>query len=208
MSQASNNQDPKGQDFLTSPEEYFSELVESACGERRLEAKPLTRKYLTELLQFYLFSDNLFDSEQGRTQTMAERLLKAVNLSEPKARAERLRRVGDTALYVSGFFGDSFKRKIIDIDYYVEIGGSAYATVASSDTTSMYSPVFKDLSQRFGDFVDLLTHMSQEASLQSDHDLLRLYDRYIMTGSKLAEEKLEAEGLLNSDVRSGKTNKQ
>lgn len=208
MSQASNGSHPKGTDFLTSPQEYFSEMVESACDERGLEAKPLTRKYLTELLQFYLFSENLFVSAKGRTETMAERLLKAVSLPEPKVRAERLRRVGDTALYVSGFFGDSFKRKIIDIDYYVEIGGSAYASLAAAESSNLYSPVFFDLSERFHDFVDLFTHMSQQASLQSDNDLLRLYDRYIMTGSKLAEEKLEAEGLLNSEVREKKSRKQ
>lgn len=207
MGQSSSNK-PCSEEFLASPDDFFQEMVEEAFVDRRIDAKPLTKKYITELLLFYVFSSNLFDQVEERSETMAEKLLKAVGHPEPRLRAESLRKVGDTALYVSGFFGDSFKRKIIDIDYYVDIGGSAYGSLASQETTNLYSPVFKDLSERFTDFVDVLTYMSQQSSLQSDHDLLRLYDRYVMTGSKLAEEKLEAEGLLNSDNRTGKVKKQ
>jgi hypothetical protein len=183
-------------------------MVENAFEERNISSKPLTRQYISQLLQFYLFTENLFEEVNERTQTMAEKLLTAFNVSEPRQRAEGLKKVGDTALYVSGFFGDSFKRKIIDIDYYVEIGGSAYGSLATSDSANLYSPVFRDLSSRFNEYVDVLTYMSQQAQLQSNNDLLRLYDRYIMTGSKLAEEQLEAEGMLNSDIRQGRIKKQ
>ncbi|MEO0337098.1 MAG: hypothetical protein AAF202_11930, partial [Pseudomonadota bacterium] len=172
------------------------------------QAKPLTRQYISQLLQFYLFTENLFEEASERTPTMAEKLLNAFNTAEPRQRAEGLKKVGDTALYVTGFFGDSFKRKIIDIDYYVEIGGSAYASLATADRSNMYTPVFEDLSSRFPEYVDVLTYMSQQSQLQSNNDLLRLYDRYIMTGSKLAEEQLEAEGILNSDLRQGRLKKQ
>ena len=195
-------------EFVASAEEFFTEMVETAFEDRKVEAKPLTRQYITQLLQFYLVTENLFEEVTERTQTMAEKLLNAFNSSEPRQRAESLKRVGDTALYVSGFFGDSFKRKIIDIDYYVEIGGSAYGSLASTDNSNIYSPVFRDLSARFPEYVDVLTYMSQQSQLQSNNDLLRLYDRYVKTGSKLAEEQLEAEGMLNSDIRQGKHNKQ
>jgi hypothetical protein len=188
--------------LLVSTRDFFSEMVTSAIDQRRLDSKPTIRKYLTDLLEFYMVSENLFEeaNHTGRTETMAERLLKAVNMGGP-TKQEELKRLGDTALYVSGFFGDSFKRKVIDIDYYVEIGGTAYGALASSDQAHIYTNVYEDLANRFVDYVDVLTVISQKSLIQNNEDLLRLYDRYIVTGSKLAEEQLQQEGMLNAAIR-------
>ena len=115
-----------------------------------------------------------------------------------------MKKLGDTALYVSGFFGDSFKRKIIDIDYYVEIGGCAYGSLAVSDPSHVYSPTFGELSSRFMEYVDVLTYISQKSFVQNNEDLLRLYGRYLMTGSKLAEEQLEENGMLHASLKKAK----
>lgn len=188
--------------ILVSTREFFAEMVDTAIDQRKIESKPLIRKYLTDLLEFYLVSENLFEEpgQSGRKETMAEKLLKAI--SAPGAtKQEQLKRLGDTALYVSGFFGDSFKRKIIDIDYYVEIGGCAYGTLASTDQSHIYTNVYEDLANRFIDYVDVLTVISQKSFVQNNEDLLRLYDRYITTGSKLAEEQLQQEGMLHTSIR-------
>ena len=108
----------------------------------------------------------------------------------PKVRVDLLKRLGDTSLYISGFFGDSLKKKIVDIDYYAQMGGVAYAALADEESANIYSPVYKDFSRRFLEYVDVLTYISQQSFVQSDEDLLRLYDRYMATGSKLAEEQL------------------
>ena len=192
----------KSPDILVSASDFFSEMVELAFEERKMESKPLTRKYLTDLLQFYLVSDNLFEepNEDGRSETMAEKLLKAINSGQSE-KQELLKKLGDTTLYVSGFFGDSFKRKIIDIDYYVEIGGCAYGSLAGSESGNIYSSIFGDLSTRFMDYVDILTLISEKSFIQNNDDLLRLYDRYILTGSELAEEQLQETGMLHADIK-------
>lgn len=197
MSQA----EEKKPEILESAEEYFADMVSIAFEERNMDAKPVAKTYLTQLLKHYLVSENLFqkDSEEGRTETMAEKFLKALN-AEPSARWDLLKRLGDTALYVSGFFGDSFKRKIIDIDYYVEIGGAAYGSLAGEESSSLHGPIYEDLSIRFVDYVDILTVISQKSFVQTNDDLLRLYDRYLSTGSKLAEAQLEQNGMLNASL--------
>ena len=43
----------------------------------------------------------------------------------PAQRAS-LKQIGDVSLFVSGFFSDSLRRKLVDVDYYVSIGGVAY----------------------------------------------------------------------------------
>jgi hypothetical protein len=197
----------KRPDLTASPQDYFLEVLEHAFQHLKLEASPLSKTYLVGLLQFYMFAKNLFtvDEKTGRykRETLAELYLKSQNLP-PTQKMELLKKLGDTSLYISGFFGDSLNRKVVDIDYYAEMGGTAYDSLARITGEIVY----KDLSQRFLGFVDALTYVSQQASLQSNGDLLRLYDRYVSTGSKLAEEQLREKGMLHSDLNKIKRNKQ
>ncbi len=175
---------------LASSSAYFSELVNQALEKRKIEVAPGVSQYLVQLLDSYLLASNL----QTNT-SMAETLLKA-SQAERKTRIEMLRRLGDTSLYISGFFGDSLNRKIIDIDYYAGIGGVAYGQLASELEPDLSATVYSQFSQRFLEFVDLLTYISQNSQVQSNQNLLRLYERYIKTGSELAKEQLLESGLL------------
>lgn len=175
---------------------FFSEMVEAAINQRNLSTYPLVSKYLVDLLQFYTLSNNL-DLEE----TLAEKYLKALQEDSQALKIEKLKKLGDTSLYISGFFGDSLNRKIVDIDYYAEIGGRAYDHLAQEINEDIYAIVYNEISIRFLDFVDVLTIISQKAFIQSNEDLLRLYDRYLTTGSDLAKEQLLAKGLLPSEIK-------
>lgn len=196
---------------LATPGDFFKDAVESALENRRLRTLPLTKIYLTGLLEHYLVIDNLFEIPEGEkkrsSSTLAELYLKA-HQAVPAVRVELLKKLGDTSLYISGFFGDSLKRKIVDVDYYAQMGGVAYATLAEEEMDHIYSPVYREFSKRFLDYVDVLTYISQQTSMHSDEDLLRLYERYMATGSKLAEEQLLEKGMLNADLKKVKGQKQ
>lgn len=178
---------------LTSSSAYFSELVQQALEKRRIEVAPGVSQYLVQLLDSYLLASNL-----KTDASLAETLLKA-NQAERKKRIELLRRLGDTSLYISGFFGDSLNRKIVDIDYYADIGGVAYGQLATVLEPDPAATIYGQISQRFLDFVDLLTYISQNSQVQSNQNLLRTYERYIRTGSELAKEQLLESGLLPSE---------
>jgi hypothetical protein len=169
----------------------------------RFEPLPLSKHYLVELLQHFIFSKNLFatDEETGksRRETLAEMYLKARQLAGAP-RTELLKKLGDSSLYISGFFGDSLARKVIDVEYYVDMGGVAYGELSSTSIDESFSQVFGEFSTRFTEFVDVLTYISQEALIQTNEDLLKLYDRYMATGSRLAEGQLLEKGLLPTDV--------
>jgi hypothetical protein len=186
-------------DLVTSPKQFFEEQVNEAFHSRKLDTLPIVKTYLVNMLQYYILTDHLFDetAEDGRKkqETLAEQLLRAAQ-AESSERVDRLKRLGDTSLYVSGFFGDSLKRKIVDIDYYAEIGGTAYATLAVQSENELYGQVYKEFSRRFLEFVDVLTYISQKSMVQTNTDLLRLYDRYVTTGSELARDQLIEKGLL------------
>ena len=178
--------------------EFFNEQVSQALGQRKVKTYPLVEKYLVDLLQFYTSADNLYEEQEGkkRQTTLAELYLKAMSESSQTLRFDLLKKLGDTSLYISGFFGDSLKRKIVDVDYYAEIGGRAYHHLSVTAPEDTYCKVFDEIANRFLDFVDVLTLVSQRAMIQTNEDLLRLYDRYITTGSELAKDQLLEKGLL------------
>lgn len=191
----------KSVELFLSPTSFFQELVQEGLSQRKVKTHPLVENYLVNLLQHYLDARNLFDSEyanesgQKNPQTLAEMYLTAQN-ADPIAKSGMLRKLGDRTLYISGFFGDSLKRKVVDVDYYAEIGGAAYGSLAHCTREDTLVRVYETFSRQFLDFVDVLTYISHYSFVKSDESILRLYERYMKTGSDLAREKLVEMGVL------------
>jgi len=184
--------------FLT-PEAHFTEVVKEACQIRQIRAQPVVEVYLVQLLRFYLDTKNLHntqtDSSERPPDTFAEMYLQALN-AEPNRRRDLMRVVADKSLYLTGFFGESFRRKTVDLEYYADIGSAAYSNLHSWCREDGISKVYKIFSNRFMDFVEVLNYISEKSLVQSDQNVLRLYDRYLRTGSALAREKLNELGVI------------
>ena len=103
-------------------------------------------------------------------------------------------------------FSDILKTKLVDVDYYIAMGGSAYSSL--SDAMRGYRAVsraaflFVELTQKFTDFVDVLNEVSQRSNLSSDADVLRLYEVWSRTGSKRARTRLRSLGIEPLDAAS------
>src|SRR6185436_4288443 len=94
-----------------SLETFFQEAVDQALKEQGVATDALTEHYLVQLLAHYA-RQPIDDSPLGI------KMLEAAN-AEPRERRERLREVGDTSLYVSGFWTESFTRRLVDVEYYI-----------------------------------------------------------------------------------------
>lgn len=186
--------------LLLSSKDFFRQAVSEAFEKRKIKAYPTVQTYIVGMLEHYLDARNLFDHEQRESgqkapTTLAETLMIAAQ-SDLVEKRKILKNLGDKSLYVSGFFGDSLSRKLVDIDYYAEVGCSAYGMLSESVKEDTLAKVYKIFSIRFLEFVDVLTYISQQSMIQSDQNILRLYDRYMRTGSELAKEKLVEIGIL------------
>jgi hypothetical protein len=193
--------------LFVSPREYFQEIVGEAFESRKITTFPLVKGYLVDLLEFYVPAENLFDDVDSlgrRTrETLAETYLKA-HAADPAMRTELLKRLADRSLYISGFFSDSLQRKLIDVDYYAEMGCAAYGSLAESVREDTLSKLYREFASRFLDFVDVLTHISSRAAVQNEQNILRLYETYSRTGSDLAREKLLEKGLIAVPIQTHK----
>ncbi|HVP69029.1 MAG TPA: hypothetical protein VMT17_17400 [Anaeromyxobacteraceae bacterium] len=179
-----------------TPQEFFRELVAGAIGHRRLKVQEHTEFYLVSLLARFLARDELFASgpDEAGCEPLALLLLRA--LSEGRQRRyQGLRRLGDTSLFVSGFFGDSLARSSVDVDYYIAMGERAYDALAASAAPAAASETFGELSQRFEQFVDLFAEIAEMQELRSNRGLVRLYERFLHTGSERVAQQLRARGV-------------
>jgi hypothetical protein len=94
------------------------------------------------------------------------------------------------------FFSDSLNRSLVDVDYYIQLGGSAYGSLARQAPGDTFGDVFDELSEKFGDFVDVLSEVSERTSMTSNTDLLRLYEKWLRTGSRRSGDLLAARGIV------------
>ena len=177
-----------------SPVEFFKEQVEAACQRQRLHPQPLTSYYIVALLSQYAHpgGPGAGDVMSG-SETLGLKLLRALDSGGSSQRLG-LKQVGDASLVISGFFSDSLRRRLVDVDYYISLGGYAYRSLVASDDG--LSLIFAELAEKFVAFVDVLSEVSERAQLTNDADLLRLYEKWLRTGSRRNGDLLAERGIL------------
>jgi len=183
--------------IAASAEEYFREVLVDALSQRKARVQETTEFYLVNLLARFLESGQLFPEQADGTaeaEPLALMLLKAMNESRER-RLAGLRRVGDTSLFVSGFFADSLARSPVDSGYYAALGGGAYGALASTRGPAGSAETFGELAARFEEFADLFAEIAEMQELRSNRGLVRLYQRFLHTGSERVAQMLRDRGV-------------
>ena len=177
--------------LATSVDEFFHEVVTDALSVIDLDASEPAGWYLVGLLGEFTTA-RLTDEPLG---------IKLASASErPGQRVQTLKEVGDTSLYVAGFFAESLTRSLIDVDYYVGLGQTAYTELARSlGSRKSIGEVYQELAAKFPQFVDVLAQVRKRVSiaeLSGTSDIGRLYDTWLRTREEWVEKKLKQAGLL------------
>jgi hypothetical protein len=174
-----------------TPAAYFKELVDAALQRQRLHASELTSFYVVNLLTTFVHSDNGL-SVDG--EPLALQLARAMETGGAVQR-EALRSVGDVSLFVAGFFSDSLNRKLVDVDYYVKLGGRAYESLSRFERET-FAPAFAELAGSFVGFVDVLNDVSERCTVTTNANVLRLYEKWLRTGSRRDGQRLVERGIV------------
>jgi hypothetical protein len=191
---------------VASLQEFFKESVTEALAKQRVAADDHTAFYLVNLLTLFGSAESQFDSRKPLALMLAD----AAEAGDSAERNFVLQQVGDTSLFVAGFFGESFPRRLVDIDYYIDIGGSAYGSLSENVRGTVrgrvFGAVFAELARKFRDFVDVLAEVRDAAKTADDVDILRLYEMWLRTKSARAARLLRSAGVepnvaLDGDTR-------
>lgn len=193
-----------GNALFIPPEQFFRELLQDAQKNQGTSLDQDTEFYLVNLLTAFIDTDRLYavDSDgKNIDEPLAVMLLKAQELESTQEKGLTFRRIGDISLYVSGFFSNSFARKIIDVDYYINMGATCYRTAKNYVQKSPYPEVFENLSSRFPKYVDLFNEIADRTVPKgSNSSLLRLYELWTKTGSERLAKLLKEQGIMPTDA--------
>ena len=185
---------------VTSLQEFFKDSVAEAMAKQGVAAGDHTAYYVVNLLTLFARYDALYERAKPGPglQPIAVLLAAAADSSDRETRNAMLRRAGDTSLFVAGFLGDGFARKLIDVDYYIDMGGAAYGRlsddVRGTRDGRAFGAVFAELATKFRDFVDVLAEI-RDSGQAAAIDVLRVYEVWLRTGSKRAARLLREHGL-------------
>lgn len=180
---------------------FFQDLVNDAMENQRVEVSDETACYVVNLLASFAHSDTLFENTADGPMIRPLALLygEALEATSRETRNYALKRLGDVALFISGLFSDSLNRKVVDVDYYITMGGNAYGSLSSESRqlARWYAlrPIFDELGNKFAVLVDVLNEVGDQTNLRNDSDIMRLYEIWQRTGSRYAERQLGRLGI-------------
>ena len=181
--------------------DYFRDSVSTAVNNQNLSIHDETIIYIVNMMTEFSRSENLYEKTPDGLMLKALALVyaDALEATTPSEKNTSLQRLGDIALFISGLFADSLNRSLVDIDYYIAMGGNAYACLADMTRRSIngttISKVFNELSEKFIALVDVLSEIAESSSINSDRDVLRIYELWMKTGSKRLARKLQEIGI-------------
>jgi hypothetical protein len=185
-----------------SLQEYFKDLLSGAMTNQRAPLGELTEFYLVDLLARFTEAEALYARrpDGGLEEVPLAFLLRRALEGSREERVSALRKLGDNSLYVAGFFADSLGRRLVDVDYYISMGGSAYGTLASltrvRPAAGGFADLYDELCGKFKTIVDLFGEISERVAVSTNKGVLRLYERWTKTGSERLTRLLAEQGVI------------
>jgi len=185
--------------------QYFQEVISDAIRVRRMEATDAAATYLVSLLCSFTHPDEDAGSSFNRPLTF---LLHDALEAPPAERFRRLRMLGDHSLYALGFFGDHIEQKGVDRRYVSSVGSTAYTHAAAmirarakaAPRDELRAPdVLSELAAKFDRFAAVLADVAEGTMASHAHDersLVKLYERWLKTGSSRLAGELGARGIV------------
>jgi hypothetical protein len=188
--------------------QYFQEVISDAIRVRQVEATVAATTYLVSLLCSFTHPDEEAGSSFNRPLTF---LLHDALEAPPAERFRRLRALGDHALYALGFFGGHIELKGVDRGYVSSVGSTAYTHAAAMLRTRARShqagqhgrerapDVLSELAAKFDRFAAVLADVAEgtlACGARDERSIVKLYERWLKTGSSRLAEELGARGIV------------
>lgn len=190
-----------------SVSDFFESAVDDAMRARNVVASDGARSYVVALLTDLAKPGSPIERTLDRPLTLL--LDEALHTPELGERFDRLRTLGDGVLYSSGFFADHFEARGVDPTYLIGIGRTAYeragalivrgsqplADAATGDELDL----FKELARGFARFVEVIAEVANAtiaSGVASSRGLVRLYERWLKTGSETLADALTSHGFV------------
>lgn len=192
------SKDDKARQFLEICKQcdgFFKEILDMAIEKKRTKISDEAAFYLLGMLRLGLREDPHFD---------AATTIKRYEAIFAGKGPESFRDIGDSALIITGIWWQSLSRKLVSIDFYIELGRMSYQREAERQKS--LAQLFEELSENFDKSVNILmeaTRCISEASM-TNRDIMRIYEVWLETHNTFLEEKLRSYGINLVNIKAQK----
>jgi hypothetical protein len=151
--------------------------------------------YSSDVLDKFALSSDFFETSEGkvREKILGLKLLEATQLSREEQK-KVYKEVADMSLVVCGYFSESINRKIVDTQYYSQIGKMAYSHL------NTISPAFLDIPSFYHMvatcFESMTTLMAIMANKNRTSDENNLVFKKILENQPVSEKELLMNGII------------
>jgi hypothetical protein len=166
----------------TTAEALWQRLVREAADSLNCQLDEELEAYLVFLLIRYSRHPSL--GQRALALDFLKGLMAGGKLSQ-----QSLRDVGDQCLLTSGLFPRRARRRRVQVSYYVDLGRSAYESLAIS-MNEAWAHVYRQASDGFVMLMDVLQAMRQHEGATPLLSPLEAYDLWSETGSRSAHRQL------------------
>ena len=156
--------------------------------------------YSSDVLNKFALSQDFFETSDGkvREKILGLKLLEATQFSREEQK-KIYKEVGDMSLMVCGYFSKSVNKKIIDIQYYSQLGKMAYSHLNSVNPTFLDIPSFYGMVATCFETLTTLMAILAEKDRQGDGDNLILTK--ILNNENVTEKEMLVSGILLQSTR-------
>lgn len=151
--------------------------------------------YSSEVLDKFALSEEFFEISEGkvREKILGMKLLEAAQMTRDEQR-KIYKEVADTSLMVCGYFAESVNKKIVDTQYYAQLGKMAYGHLNSC------APSFLDIPSFYAMIATCFENMTTLLALLASKNRTGLENNMIfqkiMNNEAVSEEEMLVSGIL------------
>ncbi|MEI6790236.1 MAG: hypothetical protein WCK42_03535 [Myxococcaceae bacterium] len=176
-------------------QEYFREALTLAMRRSKSALSEELQAYLVYLLTDFARSEKVYAGVNTGEQPILVLLLERA-LESPQPEANRIfKQIGDSTLYLSGFFGEKAQATGVSNSYYFAMGGDAYLRLAQNTRL----PIYHELSETFTRLVFLLRQVSLAHKTGTSEEILSWIEQYKTSKNPELQVLLAQNGVLLKD---------
>jgi hypothetical protein len=187
--------------------DFFHTHVKQSLENQHIEITEISKHYLVHLLADFALTQKAFNLKISDGRPLAL-IYHHAQFETAYNKIKIFKALGDFSLFTTGFFPDSFNQKVIDVDYYIALGRSAYGTLSTifeKTQKSDFNLLFHELAEKFVELTDILAEISSESFMKCNNGILRLYERWLKTRSRRDEQLLHKKGIIPNHTLTHRT---
>jgi hypothetical protein len=157
--------------------------------------------YSSDVLDKFALSEDFFEVSEGRIREkiLGTKLLEASQMNRDEQK-KIYKEVADMSLMVCGYFSESVNKKIVDTQYYAQLGKMAYSYLNN------VMPTFLDIPSFYNIFATCFESMTTLISLMANQSRLGM-EKHLIFNKVLRDEVVSEKEMLVSGILPNTTKK-